>query len=414
MTEQRRWFVGVDWASRAHHVRVDDDQGRSVGEREFAHSGAGLAEMAEWLLVTTAAEPETICVAIEVPHGPVVETLLERGFNIYAINPKQLDRFRDRFSPAGAKDDSRDTEVLASSLRTDAHCFRLLAPANPVVIELREWSRIAEDLTNERTRLTNRLRDQLWRYFPALLELTDDFGAPWFLDLWENVPTPERAAHIRQTTIARILEQHHVRRLDAAQVLATLRQPPVRVLPGTIAAATGHIATLVARLRLLNRQLKDANSQLDRLTARLGEERAPGQVGEQHDAAILRSCPGIGRRVHATLLAEACDALQRRDYHALRCLSGVAPVTKRSGKSRIVIRRQACHPRLSTAVYHWARVAAQRDPVSRLKYTALRQRGHSHGRALRSVADRLLKVACTMLCNGTLFQPSLSIQKPAC
>lgn len=120
---------------------------------------------------------------------------------------------------------------------------------------------------------------------------------------------------------------------------------------------------------------------------------------------ILRSLPGVGRIVLATLLAEASDALQRRDYHALRCLSGVAPITKRSGKIRVVLMRQASHVRLR---YHWARVAVQHDDRSRAKYAALRARGHGHGRALRSIADRLLAVACTMLKNQTAFDPKLA------
>ena len=123
--------------------------------------------------------------------------------------------------------------------------------------------------------------------------------------------------------------------------------------------------------------------------------------------------PGVGRTVLATLLAEASDALQRRDYAALRSLAGVAPVTKRSGKSCVVVRRQACHDRLANAVYHWARVAVQHDPRSRAKYAELRRRGHSHGRALRSVADRLLNVACAMLKSGAAFNPSSAAQKPA-
>jgi transposase len=136
-------------------------------------------------------------------------------------------------------------------------------------------------------------------------------------------------------------------------------------------------------------------------------EPAAGEA-QMPDAAILASLPGVGRIVLATLIAEAWDALQRRDYAALRSLTGVAPVTKRSGKMHIVTRRLACHPRLANAVYHWARVAVQHDDKSRAKYTALRQRGHSHGRALRSVADRLLAVACAMLKTRTAFNPSLA------
>lgn len=172
MTNERRWYAGVDWASESHHVFLTDDAGTKLGERVFKHGGEGLAEMAAWLTATAGGtEPEQLHVAIEVPHGPVVETLIERRFNVYAIKPKQMDRFRDRFTLVGAKDDSRDAETMASALRTDPRCFRPLAAMHPIIIELREWSRIAEDLGAERIRLTNRIREQLWRYFPAMLEL---------------------------------------------------------------------------------------------------------------------------------------------------------------------------------------------------------------------------------------------------
>jgi len=129
--------------------------------------------------------------------------------------------------------------------------------------------------------------------------------------------------------------------------------------------------------------------------------------------AILASLPGVGRTVLATLLAEGSEPLQRRDYAAMRSLTGVAPVTKQSGKSRYVVRRQACNDRLGNACYHWARVAVQHDPRSRAKYAELRKRGHTHGRALRSVADRLLAVAFAMLRSGSTFNPDLAVQKTA-
>ena len=137
-----------------------------------------------------------------------------------------------------------------------------------------------------------------------------------------------------------------------------------------------------------------------------GPEPEPGQQAERRDAAILRSLPGVGRIVLATLLAEAHQAVRARDYHALRTLTGVAPVSKRSGKSRRVEMRQACSNRLRTAVYHWSRVATEHDARSRRRYAALRARGHSHGRALRTVADRLLGITCVMLVNRTCFDPT--------
>ena len=321
--EHRNWFVGVDWASQTHRVVLTDAKGSKVAERGFDHGGEGLAEMATWICKHAGgAEPAAIGIAIEVPHGPVVEGLMERGFPVHAINPKQLDRFRDRFSPAGAKDDSRDAEVLASALRTDPRCLRRLEPLDPTVVELREWSRIAEDLRHDRNRLGNRVRELLWRYYPQMLELTDDVAAPWFLDLWALVPTPTKAARVRESSVERLLKKHRIRRFSASDALARLRATPLAVAPGTVDAATAHLATAAERLRLVNRQIGQADDHIDRLTARLAEPAGnePERVSEQHDATILGSLPGAGRIVLATLLAEAYEALRRRDYQALRCL----------------------------------------------------------------------------------------------
>ena len=171
---------------------------------------------------------------------------------------------------------------------------------------------------------------------------------------------------------------------------------------------------MAARLKLVNQQIKQAHRRLDELCDKLAEGReedAPGQKSKQRDVTILRSLPGVGRIVLATLLGEAAEPLRKRDYHALRTLSGVAPVTRR--ERCVVLMRQACHLRLRTAVYHWARVAIQHDVRSRARYAELRKRGHSHGRALRSVADRLLAVACAMLKSQTTFDPEHPVEAVA-
>jgi transposase len=408
MEHQADWFVGVDWSSQDHQVHVSDAAGAACGARKFTHSGAGLAAMADWIVTVTGAPAAAIHVAVETPHGPVVESLMERGFQVYAINPKQLDRFRDRFSPAGAKDDRRDAEVLASALRTDPQCLRHLDPVDPTVVELREWSRIADETIRERVRLANRLREQLWRYYPQMIEVAEDLAADWVLELWKLAPTPAAARRVREHTIASLLKRHRIRRITAPELVERLRAPAITVAPGTTEAASAHIQVLIKRLTLINRELRAAQAKLDQLIKRLAEagDCEPGQHPEQRDVAILASSPGAGRRAVATLLAEASEALQRRDYHALRCLSGVAPVTRQSGKSRIVSRRLAVNHRLQNAVYHWAFAALQYDPTSRAKYNALRQRGHGHARALRSVADRLLAMLCAMLRTQTLFDPN--------
>jgi hypothetical protein len=139
--------------------------------------------------------------------------------------------------------------------------FRKLSSVDPTIVELREWSRIDEELKAEHVRLTNRLKHQLWRYYPQIYELANDVGAGWFLDLLEALPTPEKAAKTREKTVARILKQYRIRRFDAAHVLSELRKPALTVAPGTIEAATAGIRILIARLRLINSQLVDAEQQ---------------------------------------------------------------------------------------------------------------------------------------------------------
>jgi transposase len=177
------------------------------------------------------------------------------------------------------------------------------------------------------------------------------------------------------------------------------------VAPGVTEAAVLHLRSLVARLRLANQEFHQAARKLEELCTALSETQPSTQDSGPSDVAILSSLPGVGPVTLATLLTEAAGPISRRDYTALRTLSGVAPVTKRSGKSCLVIMRYAAQVRLRNAVFHWARVAVLNDPKCRSRYAALRARGHSYGRALRSVADRLLGIACVLLQRQVLFNP---------
>lgn len=393
MNDDFKLFVGVDWATEEHEVHAMDPGGEKIGARSFKHSGDGLADLCKWLL--DKADPASVAIAIEVPHGSVVETLLERGFAVFSINPKQLDRFRDRFSMAGAKDDRLDALVLADSLRTDTRLFRRISQLPAETIELREWSRIHDELQSERGGIVNQMRAQLARYFPAFLEVAPDPGEDWAIALFAAIPDPSVARKARPGRIAKLLKDHRIRRYSAEEILAKLRATPVHSAPGTATASAAHLSFLGERARLLNRQLKDCRKHLEAALDQMAD--GAGNECEQHDATIIQTMPGIGVIVAATLLAEAAGPLQARDYPALRALTGVAPVTKRSGKKCSVIRRTACHPRLRNATYHWARVAVMHDPIAKQRYAALRARGKPHGQALRSVADRLLAVLCAML-----------------
>ncbi len=200
MTEHFQWFVGIDWASEFHAVCLLDATGAIREERTVAHTIEAVNEWLTTLLEQTGADPSAIAVAIETPRGILVDTFLERGLAVFAINPKQLDRFRDRHTVAGAKDDRRDAHVLADSLRTDPGAFRRVQLDAPIVLELRELSRAEDEWQRDLGRLTNRIREQVARIAPALLSLCPAADEAWFWSLLEIAATPAARQRLTRTS----------------------------------------------------------------------------------------------------------------------------------------------------------------------------------------------------------------------
>lgn len=411
MMQELAWFVGVDWGSQRHAVCLLDATGQVVERWAEANTGAGLRHLVIRLEQLTARHLERVGVGIELPEGALVETLAAAGVAVYSLNPKQLDRFRDRHRPAGSKDDRLDALVLADSLRTDRQAFHRVALLPAEVLQLRGLLRAEEELKVDFRRDANRLQALLLSYFPALLELAPAADEPWLWELLARAPLPAAARRLQERTLAQILKSHRIRRLSAAQLRALLHQEPFYRAPGAAEAASERVLLLLPRLMMAHEQLDRVQR---RVQALLEERRLPVEGRrpadepercEHRDAEILLSMPGVGRFVAATMLAEAHEALAAREYHALRLRAGLAPVTIASGKSRRVRMRRAHDPRLANACYHMARVAIQHDSGAQGHYQALRQRGQRHGAALRAVADRLLRILCAMLRDGTIYDP---------
>ena len=405
MAEQYLLFVGIDWATQFHQACVMDAERQVLKEVKIEHSGTGIAQLVELLIKLSDNQPERVAVAIEMPRGALVEALLERHFAVFSLNPKQMDRFRDRHTVAGAKDDSRDAFVMADSLRTDLHLFHRAKLDEPAVVLLRELTRTEDDLQDDAVRTGHRLRELLTRYYPQMLKLCPGVDEPWFWELLELAPLPVRAVQLKTAKVEALLKKYRIRRLTADEILAELRVTALRLAPGAAEAASEHVLQLLPLLRVFREQQSAVAAKVQALLDELSE---PGQSGEHRDVTILLSLPGVGRKIAATMLAEASQPLAERDYHALRTYSGTAPITRRSGKRKVVVMRQGCNLRLRDAFYHWSRVSTQFDVHSKQHYAELRGKGHSHGRALRGVVDRLLTVLMAMLRTRTLYDPNFA------
>jgi transposase len=402
--------VGLDWGSAEHAVCLLDGRGQVCGERRVAHTAAAVQEAIAWLRTRTGVAPAAIAVAIETPRGVLVDTLIEQGFAVFALNPKQLDRFRDRFTASGAKDDRRDAHALADGLRTDARAFRAVQPDDPAIIQLRELCRIVEELQEQEQRLANRLREQLLRIDAAWLALSPAADDPWLWTVLRETPDPAAWPRLARRRVATALRAHRIRRLTVDDVMAALTQPRLTGAPGVADAVALRIASLVPQLVLVHAQRTAAEQRIEQALDTLATA-TDAESREHRDVEILRSLPGVGRIVAATMLTEATAAMAARDYATLRMHGGAAPVTKRSGKRLYTVHmRYACKSRLRQALYHWARCSLALDPATRAYYDALRARGHYYARALRSVADRWLRILVAMLNARTLYDPS----RPQC
>jgi transposase len=217
--------------------------------------------------------------------------------------PKQMDRFRDRHTVAGAKDDDLDAFVMVDSLRTDQRCFHRADLDEPAMLRLRELSRMADDLQTDSNRLANQLWEQLRRYYPQLLKLSHGAHEVWLWDLLQSAPLPG--------------------------IVGALK-----LAPGAAEAACEHVLMLLPRLRLPQQQRESTAQRIPGILEELCTAPPECERREHGDAEILLSLPGIGPVIAATMLAEASPPRINRDYQALRDYAGAAPVTRRSGKRK--------------------------------------------------------------------------------
>jgi transposase len=313
-----------------------------------------------------------------------------------------VDRFRDRLTVAGAKDDARDASVLATSLRTDLKSYKRVDVESPDIIRLRELSRFEEELKAELRRTTNRLWQLLHRYYPQMLKLSPAADDRFVWTLLSEIPTPAQGANMNRARVQQILAAHRIRKFTADDVLSTLNATPLLLAAGAGEAASEHVLLLLPQIVLLDQQLRDVGRRIGQILTTLAKTNTDGDT-KPCDASLILSIPGIGPAVASTLLTEASRPIRERDYQALRCYAGTAPITKQSGKRKTINMRHACSPRLRRAVYYWASTSINCDSRSRQQYDALRTSGHHHARALRGLADRLLRVLISILKQQTTF-----------
>jgi transposase len=380
-----RLFVGDDWAEDHHDVEVMDEAGKVLARKRLPEGVAGIAQLHELVgrhLGEEQDEAEVI-VGIETDRGPWAAALIAAGYLVFPVNPLQASRYRERHGVSGAKSDAGDAHSLADMVRTDSHQLRPAAGDSPEAGAVKVLARTHKTLIWERTRAVQRLRDQLREYFPAALEAFEDLDAPDTLELLGKAPDPARAARLTRAQVSAALKRARRRNITgrADAILAALRGEQLGQPAAVTAAYAATVRALIAVTTTLNEQVKTLQGQVEE------------HFGQHPDAEIYLSQPGMGAILGARVLAEFGDDPHRyRDGKARRNYAATSPITRASGKKKIVAARFVHNGRLIDALRAQAFAALNASPGARAFYDELRARGVDHNDALRRLANRLVGI----------------------
>jgi len=379
-----RYYIGVDWADTEHASWVEDDRGAKVAERAVPHTPEGFADWGRWLDECRAQGIE-LWAGIEKPEGRVVDFLLDHGVVVFPINPKALDRARDRFRMSRAKDDPFDARVAASFVRTDHAHLRPLQPSSAPAQELKLLTRDYARLVRQQTRLVNQLTATLKEYYPRALEVCEDLTtqrARAFLAAW---PTPEAAAALTPQQWQPFAQAQRLSATQAAALWTTLRRPQLPVPAHVVRAKARLVQTLVAQLEVTVRGVAEYRKAVEAFFATLPAAECATTLPAGHGTTV------------PTIWAELGDAPGRwESFQHLQAQGGAVPVTIRSGKLVGVCFRYACNKHLRTAVHQLALLSLQRSEWARAYYDRQRARGHKHHHALRALGAKWLKIIFVM------------------
>jgi transposase len=382
----QRYYVGVDWADQSHELYVSDESGRKIKELEVQQTADGFAEVGRWLDESRSQGIE-LWAAIEKPEGRIVDFLLDHGVVVYPVNPKALDRARDRFRMSQSKSDPFDAYILAEFLRTDHAHLRALQPSSAESQELKMLTRDHQRLVRQKTRLLNQIGTTLKEYYPRPLEVFESLETKIALDFLKAYPTPQALSQLTRRGWNRFAKRDHlISEARSIELWDKLNKPQLAIPAHVVRAKAKLLAALVMQLEASLEAVDTYSEEVESFFAAMPA------------AEIAKRLPGgkSGTTV-ATIWAELGDAQTRwNSFRHLQAEAGAVPVTKSSGKSRVVQFRFACNKHLRRAMYWFSFNSLKRSEWANKYYHDQRARGHSKHESLRALGAKWLKIIFVM------------------
>ena len=396
-------FVGVDWAEAHHDVCVLDAEGSVLGRRRIPDSLVGASELHALLAdhLGDDDDAQSVIVGIEKDRGLIVTALVAANYQVFAINPLAASRYRERHHVSGAKSDPGDAKVLADLVRTDRHNHRAVAGDSALSDAIKLLARTHQNTIWNRQRQVNSLRSALKDYYPGALEaFGTDLSGPDAVAILAIAPTPALGRTLSRAKITSALRRAgRQRRLDerTERIHEVLHRDQLRQ-PTTLENAYG--VTTEAAIS----NIAQLNVSLTKLEASLSEH------FKQHPSAkVILSLPGMGTVLGARVLGEFGDDPNRyRDAKSRKNYAGTSPVTKASGKSRVVLARHSRNKRLGSALDQWAFSSLLPSPGARHYYDDLKARDKHHRKAIRQLANKWVGILHACLENDCPYDENIA------
>jgi transposase len=377
-TMSERW-AAVDWGDSSHAVCIVDAEGKQVTSFTIEHT----AEQLDQMVLEINQHGPIAGVAVETDHGLLIVKLLEANLAVYAVNPKLSDQWRGGSSVAGAKSDAADSFTLADGLRTHHALLHPLQPDDPLTRELRGFCRHEMRLIQERTAEIEKLKAALKEYYPEALAWFDTWTCPAAWDFIVTFPTPQDLREAKTGKFLTLLKHHRMKYTPRwRQMVADRSGQAAWPADPVVTHVQSHVALdAIAKLQAIERSIKQCRKHIDELFAK------------HPDADIFKSLPGAGKKLAPRLLADMGSQRDRYESAlAVQQISGVAPVTRASGKSRLVKIRWACRKVFRHNLYWLASCSRKQSAWAQAFYDLARARGDSHALALRKLGYKLLKI----------------------
>ena len=390
-------FVGLDWADQQHVVHLQEAGSNNRERFLLDQTPEALHSWIQHLRSRFGGRP--VAIAVEQSRGALIYALMHVEFlHIYPVNPVMIAKLRQAFHPSGAKDDPRDADLLLDVLLTHRHHLRVLVPDDVLTRSIQLLGEGRRKLVDQRTALTNQLTAALKDYFPQALAWFGDLHtsrACAFLQRWPSLQLLKRAT---TSSIRKFYQSQGYRGQDKLQRLLqdlSSSQPLVED-EAVLLASSMMVQALVKQIPALTESIDQYDQQIAAL------------FKKHDDFTLFTSFPGAGAATAPRLLGALGSDRNRFEFASqIQQMSGIAPVTVRSGQSSSVHWRLACPKFLRQTFHEFAAQSIPHSDWAKAYYDQQKQRGSSHHAALRALAYKWIRIIFRCWKNRTLYDETI-------